>query len=75
MLTRPESSATVTPHHALRHHPVSPCAAVCTIEVSAIPTASGALALSYRLHGNPADIAIPDPVPPAAAAPGFLHGG
>ncbi len=67
MLTRPESSATVTPHHALRHHPVSPCAAVRTIEVSAIPTASGALALSYRLHGNPADIAIPDPVPPAAA--------
>ena len=67
MLTRPESSATVTPHHALRCHPVSPCAAVRTIEVSAIPTASGALALSYRLHGNPADIAIPDPVPPAAA--------
>ena len=71
MLTRPESSATVTPHHALRHHPVSPCAAVRTIEVSAIPTASGALALSYRLHGNPADIAIPDPVPPAAAADGL----
>ena len=71
MLTRPESSATVTPHHALRCHPVSPCAAVRTIEVSAIPTASGALALSYRLHGNPADIAIPDPVPPAAAADGL----
>ena len=67
MLTCPESSATVTPHHALHCHPASPCAVVRAIEVSAIPTASGALALSYRLHGNPADIAIPDPVPPAAA--------
>ena len=67
MLTCPESSVTVTPHHALRCHPASPCAAVRAIEVSAIPTASGALALSYRLHGDPADISIPDHIPPAAS--------
>ena len=67
MLTCHESSATVTPHYALRCHPASPCATVRAIEVSVIATASGALALSYRLHGDPENIAIPDLVPPAAA--------
>jgi hypothetical protein len=65
MLTCPESSATVTPHHALRCHPASPCAVVSTIQASAIVTASGALALSFRLHGDPREIRIPAPVPPA----------
>jgi hypothetical protein len=73
MLTCPESSATVTSHHALHRHPVSACAAVRAIEVSAIPTASGALTLSYRLHGDPADISIPEPVPPAAADDLWQH--
>ena len=67
MPTCPKSSATVTSHHALHCHPVSPCTAVRAIEVSAIPAASGALALSYRLHGDPAKIAIPAPATPAAA--------
>ena len=67
MLTRPNSFATVTRHHTLRCHPASPCAAVRAIEASAIVTASGALALSYRLHGDPEKISIPAPVLPAAA--------
>jgi hypothetical protein len=67
MLTRPESSATVTRHHTLRCHPASPCAAVHAIEARAIVTASGALALSYRLQGDPDKISIPAPVLPAAA--------
>jgi len=67
MLTRPNSFATVTRHHTLRCHPASPCAAVRAIEASAIVTASGALALSYRLHGDPEKISIPPPVLPAAA--------
>ncbi|HYO27683.1 MAG TPA: DOMON-like domain-containing protein [Azonexus sp.] len=73
MLTCPESSATVTPHHALLCHPVSPCAAVRAIEASAIVTASGALALSYRLQGDPEKISIPAPVPPAAADDLWQH--
>ena len=73
MLTCPESSATVTPHHTLRCHPASPCAAVRAIEASAIVTASGALALSYRLQGDPEKIRIPAPVPPAAADDLWQH--
>jgi len=73
MLTRPESSATVTRHHTLRCHPASPCRVVRAIEASAIVTASGALALSYRLHGDPASIRIPPPAPPAAADDLWRH--
>jgi hypothetical protein len=67
MLTCPESSATAPPYHALRCHPASPCVVVSAIEASAIMTASGALALSYRLQGDLEKISIPAPVPPAAA--------
>jgi hypothetical protein len=67
MLTCPESSATVVARHALRCHPASPRTAVSAIEVSASRTADGALALSYRLHGDPGAISIPGPVLPAAA--------
>jgi hypothetical protein len=67
MLTYPESSATFVSRHALRCHPASPRTAVSAIKVSASPTADGALALSYRLHGDPCAIAIPGPVLPAAA--------
>ena len=73
MLTCPESFATVTRHHTLRCHPASPCAAVRAIEASAIVTASGALALSYRLQGDPEKISIPAPVPPAAADDLWQH--
>ena len=67
MLPSPESSATVTRHHALRCHPASPSAEVRSIEASAVLTASGALALNYRLLGDPGAIRIPAPVAPAAA--------
>jgi hypothetical protein len=67
MFTCPESFATVTRHHTLRCHPASPCAGVRAIEASAIVTTSGALALSYRLQGDPEKISIPAPVLPAAA--------
>jgi hypothetical protein len=73
MFTCHESSSTVAKHHALRCHPASTCAAFHAIEVSAIPTASGALALSYRLHGDPGEIRIPEPVPPSATDDLWQH--
>jgi hypothetical protein len=73
MLTCPESSATVAPHHALRCHPASPSAVVRAIEAGATVTTNGALALSYRLFGDLGEIRIPAPVAPAAADDLWQH--
>ena len=88
MFTCHESSSTVAKHHALRCHPASPCAVVrapngprpyreallgCAIEGSASLGEGGALALSYRLRGDPESIRIPEPVPPSATDDLWQH--
>jgi hypothetical protein len=67
MPTRPESPANATPLTALRCHPASPCAAVSAIAVEAAFSTSGALLLGYRIHGDPAGLRIPGPMPPVQA--------
>lgn len=67
MLTHPESPANATRPHALRCHPASPCAALSAIAVEAALSATGALALSYRGHGDPASLRMPAPLPPGPA--------
>lgn len=48
-------------------HPLRPDAVVRRIEVTARFADSGALALSYRVHGDPAALCLPAPLPPAPA--------
>jgi hypothetical protein len=66
MLTRPQHSSTATATHALRCHPASLCVAVRAIEVCPRLAEHGALALSYRLRGDPEGMRIPEPALPSA---------
>ena len=67
MLAFPEDSSTATTAHALRRHPASQCVAVRAIEACARLAENGNLALSYRLHGDPESIRIPEPALPSAS--------
>ena len=67
MLTCPQDSPTATAAHALRRHPASLCVAVRAIEACARLAENGNLALSYRLHGDPESIRIPEPALPSAS--------
>ena len=67
MLAFPEDSSTATTAHALRRHPASQCVAVRAIEVRARLAQNGALALNYRLRGDPEGIRIPEPALPSAS--------
>jgi len=49
----------------LQPHPTAPCEAVRALEVEAVRTGPGRLALRYRLEGRVADLLVPPPAPPA----------
>ena len=73
MPTCPKPTLPAAMKHSLYCHPAGPCAFVQTVEASARLAESGGLAVSYRLFGDPGNIRIPEPAPPAAADELWRH--
>jgi hypothetical protein len=58
---------------ALHPHPLSPAAPVHELAVALRVAAGGGLTLRYRLHGDPARLRIPAPLPAAPADGLWMH--